>query len=475
MKQKSSPTVIFYGLIAAALFLCAAGSVAGSTPSQQQGRRPPKIADDETPPAAPPRGSNRTRSNTKTGRNKNTTTTRLSRNGTGASGVRTPPHGSRTGTANGAPPRTTTRNGPRASSPPTQLQVTFVTGAPGTSIMQNFGDGRHTNLGVTHGDGKLTVQLPRGLHAITASHPTLGKHRQNVEVRAGNNNTFNFKLAGQPAANVNASGSIEDVFRRFLDPKQTDAVTAKDWQSVQQQAAALLLNSPLNMQLRVQSLFAEGQVAYLSGNHGQAVTAFNNAALAMPDSALAFYGLGNAYLATNQLSEAARSYQRVMQINNAFAMAYRGFADVLARQGKNEEAQKYYERARTLGYSSAVANHNAARSLMKQQRWTQALKELSELVKKQPQVELFLDIGDCYVGMKQLHSAARAYQSAIQLSPQSALAHYKYGEVMYESREYAPAFEALEKSLVLDQQGTTINRRRARDLANKSAERLRRM
>lgn len=455
MKQKSSPSVILSGLFAAALFVCSAGSAASLTLAQQQGKPRPKIADDETtPPAAPPPRTNRTRPTTKSIRNKNTTRT-------GSTGSRT--------TAP-APSRTA----PRASSPSPLLHVTFVTGTAGATITQNFVDGRHTTLGVTHTDGRLTVPLARGLHMITATHPSLGTHRQSVDVRAGST-TFNFKLAGQPLVTLYAGGNIEDVFRRFLDPRQTDAVTSKDWQFVQQQAAAQLLQNPLNSQLRVQSLFAEGQVAFLSGNHGEAVTAFNNAALAMPDSALAFYGLGNAYLATNQLSEAGRSYQRVMQINSTFAMAYRGFADVLARQGKNEEAQKYYERARALGYSSAVANHNAARSLMKQQRWSQALKELSELVKMQPQAELFLDIGECYVGLKQLHSAARAYQSAIELSPQSALAHYKYGEVMYESREYAQAFESLEKSLVLDQQGTTINRRRARDLANKSSERLRKM
>lgn len=454
MRQKSSPTIIFSGLFAAALFLCPASSAAGLTLAEQ-GKPRPKIADDETPPPAPSRNSNRTRS-AKSGKSRSMTT-RLTRTGS-------------TGTRTAAPP-----TAPRVSTLAPPLLITFVTGASGTSITQNFADGRHANLGVTNAEGKLAVQLPPGVHVFTATHPNLGTHRQNVEVRAGNT-TFHFRLAGQPA-NASVSGSIEDVFRRFLDPKQTDAVTAKDWQFVQQQATALLINSPLNMQLRVQALFAEGQVAYLSGNYGEAVNAFNNAALAIPDSALAFYGLGNAYLATNQLSEAGRSYQRVMQINNALAMGYRGYADVLARQGKNGEAQKYYERARMLGYTSAVANHNAARSLMKQQRWLPALRELSELVKKQPQPELFLDIGDCYVGMKQLLSAARSYQSAIQLSPQSALAHYKYGEVMYESREYAQAFKSLDKSIALDQQGTspTINRRRARDLANKAAERLRKM
>ncbi|HEY0078971.1 MAG TPA: tetratricopeptide repeat protein [Pyrinomonadaceae bacterium] len=453
MKQKSSHSIVFYALIVAALFLCSTASVQTSALAQQPtGQRKPKIAEDEkTPHPTPTPRPNNTRPG-KVNRNKGTP--RTTRPGT----VATPPRATQTTQA-------------------TMLLVTFATQTPGASIVQNLGDGRHTNLGTTGADGRLIVQLARGTYMITASHPSFSASRQYVEVRPGNT-TFNFQLGAQPAsqpATASAGGSIEDVFRRFLDPRQTDAVTLKDWQFVQQRAVALLIDSPFNIQLRVQALFAEGQAAYLSGDYGHALTAFNNAALALPDSALAFYGLGNAYLATNQLSEAGRAYQRAVQINGTLAMAHNGYAEALARQGKNEEAQRYYERARALGYTSATASHNAARILMKQGRWTQALRELSELVKKRPQVELFIDIGDCYVGMKQLLSAARAYQSAMQLNPQSALAHYKYGEVMFESREYQTALESLEKSLVLDQQGTVINRRRARDLANKSAERLRRM
>jgi superkiller protein 3 len=214
-------------------------------------------------------------------------------------------------------------------------------------------------------------------------------------------------------------------------------------------------------------------LAFLRRDYQRAVVDFNTAALKLPSSALAYYGLGNAYLGNNQLGEAARAFQRAAELGPQLAIVYKGWGDVLARQNKNREALRYYERARVLGYTSTATRQVAARILLKERRWAQALKELSEVSKTSPSAEVFVGIGDAYVGLGQPLSAAPAYRRALELDPKSATAHFKFGELAYAQREYAAAVESLERALALDPAGALIDRGRARDTLGKAAAKAR--
>ncbi|HEV2802378.1 MAG TPA: tetratricopeptide repeat protein [Pyrinomonadaceae bacterium] len=372
-------------------------------------------------------------------------------------------------------PRRTSAAPPAAATTPPRtpvlLDVTFVTGVAESDIFVHAPGGKLQSLGRTGADGKLRTRMPRGAYIVTASRAGYNAQRQQINVQTGSANFF-LNLSGMPLPGTVASPA--EILRRFSDPRQTDSVTADEWQSVQQQTAAAFAANPGDAQVRAQSLFAEGQLAYLKRDYAGALVAFNNSALALPTSALAYYGLGNAYLATNQLPEAARAYSRAVELDGQLAMAYRGVGDVLTRQGKNKDALAYYERAKALGYFSPGAALNTGRNLMRLGRWTEAARELAAVAKAQPTAEVFIALGDCYAQLKQPLSAAPAYRRAIELDPQSAQAHARYGEVMYESREYAAAAEALERALALDRAGASINRARARKMADEAASKARR-
>lgn len=384
-------------------------------------------------------------------------------------------------TREGRKPRTTpTRTpAPRQSA---AYAVTFITGVPDSDIFAQRGDARMQRLGRTGADGRLVARLSAGVHNITASRTGFRTERRLIEVRPGNTTIFNFNLtkgttpnATGVAVNAPPPPPPSEVIRRFLDPKLTDSVTPADWQAAQTQAAALYALNSLEPQLEVQALFTDGQLAFLRRDYKSAIASFNNAALVMPSSALSYYGLGNAYLASAQLSEAYRAYQRAIELNPQLSLAHKGMGDVLSRQGKNKEAYGYYERARVLGYASPETNLSAARTLLKQRRWSQALREFLVISRTHPTAEVYIGIGDCYLGLKQQFSAAPAYQKAVELDPKSALAHYKYGALVYEGREYASAAAALERALELDPAGAVIDRDRAREMAAKAAQKMRAM
>jgi tetratricopeptide (TPR) repeat protein len=380
-------------------------------------------------------------------------------------------------------PRRKRTPAPRSNSPGETMQATapleviFYTGLAESDVYLNQSPTAMQKLGRSGADGRLMTRLPRGLHTVTASRPGSRIERRQIDVRPGST-TFIFNLslpapASPVGSNVAAPMTAGDVFRRYLDPKQTDAVTAAEWQLAQAETAAAFAANPLDPQVEAQALFARGQLAFLRRDFARAIIDFNAAALKLPSSALAFYGLGNSYLGLGRLGEAARAYQQATEISPQLAMAYKGWGDVLARQNKNREALRYYERARVLGYTSSDTRQVAARILLKERRWSEALRELLDVSKVAPTAEVFVGIGDAYVGLGQPLSAAPAYRRALELDPKSAAAHYKFGELAYAQREYTAAAESFERALALDPAGALIDRGRARELANKAAAKAR--
>ncbi|HEX8294224.1 MAG TPA: tetratricopeptide repeat protein, partial [Pyrinomonadaceae bacterium] len=224
-----------------------------------------------------------------------------------------------------------------AAAPP--LEVTFYTGLAEADVFLNQSPTAMYKLGRSGADGRLVARLPRGLHTVTASRPGSRIERRQIDVRPGSTsfvlNLSDAAPASPVGSNVAAPVTAGDVFRRYLDPKRTDGVTAAEWQLAQSETAAAFAANPLDPQVEAQALFARGQLAYLRRDFARAVLDFNTAALKLPNSALAYYGLGNAYLGAGRLGEAARAYQQAAQISPQLAMAYKGWGDVLARQNKN--------------------------------------------------------------------------------------------------------------------------------------------
>jgi tetratricopeptide (TPR) repeat protein len=393
-----------------------------------------------------------------------------------------------------------TRNGNRRRTRPAPvaapLEVVFTTDLPDSDIFLNSPGGTAQKLGKTDAEGKLTVKLPRGSHSVTVSHIGQRTERLQIDVRPGNTN-FSFIVAlPTPQANAvaakpdetpapvddaaakeaEAANAVEEVIKRHLDAQQTGNVSASDWQLVETYNNAGLEKDPANTNHKARALFAQGQLAYLRGDYAGALVAFNKAVLAEPELVAAHYSLGNAYLATNQPAQAVKAYQRAVELNQELALAYKGLGDAYTKQGKTKEANSYYARAKRLGPATSTAsNLDSTILLMRRKQWSAALRELLEISKTQPTADVFIYIGDCYDELKQPLSASQAYHKATEIDPKSALAAYRYGEKMFELREFASAMDALERALALDQTGVTINRKRAREMANQAAEQLRKM
>lgn len=321
------------------------------------------------------------------------------------------------------------------------------------------------------------------------------------------------KTVAQPAATVESPAQI---IERFMNYNQSASVQPKDWESVIKQNTQSLQSNPNDINAKAQMLTAQGELAYLRGDYSNALVQFNAASQVLPNSALPHYGIGKVYLITKQPAEAEKSFEQAIKLNKTFALAYKGMGDALTAQGKVKKAKEYYADAGKVGVSSgslyvnasssgqtpAVSSPNVsnvsatnqrpqpaqpsvgaspsayqnelktAKTLTAKKKWKESLDKLLPLAQTNPNADLYIAIGENYVGLEQMLSAQQAFRKATEFNPNSALAFYKSGQVLFEMNEYKAAAEAFEKSLILDQRGSFINRREARRMADKANEKF---
>lgn len=324
-------------------------------------------------------------------------------------------------------------------------------------------------------------------------------------------NSVRSTVTPTPAPPVAVTESSNQIITRFMDFQQTGSVTQKDWDSVVKQSTQALQANPNDTNAKAQMLIAQGELAYSRSDYSNALIHFNGASQVMSNSALPSYGIGKVYLATRQPSEAENSFEKAIKLNRSFALAYKGVGDALTAQGKAGKAKEYYENAAKLGLAggnvvrpsipqntqrtpvanvasnvnSASVNANSvnaasgyqvelrnARALTAKRKWQDSLNKLQPLAQSNPTADVYMAMGDNYIGMEQMLSAQQAFRKATEINPSSALAFYKTGTVLLEMNEYKAAAEAFEKSLILDTRGTTINRREARKMADRANDKL---
>jgi tetratricopeptide (TPR) repeat protein len=292
-----------------------------------------------------------------------------------------------------------------------------------------------------------------------------------------------------------------EILRRYMDFQQTETVTAKDWEIIVAQANMALQANPSDSMTKAQLFVAQGQLAFIRGDFSNALIQFNAASDALPESALPQYGIGKVYLATKQPNEAENAFEKAVKIDKNFALGYKGIGDALTAQGKTKKAQEYFKQAAKIGLSngngivaantnqtqnnsinqavSQTANSqqtayemelNEAKKLTVRKKWQASLDKLNALTGTNSTADVYVAIGDNYVGMEQWLSAQQSFRKATEVSADSAVAFYKLGSVLFQLNEFQASHDAFEKSLILDQQGKTINRQLARKMADKASE-----
>lgn len=363
-----------------------------------------------------------------------------------------------------------------------ESSITFVSDVPGTEISI---DG--ILVGKIGDTKKLTTRVKKGQHKATAS--LKGYNSQSITISVFADRATHAINLGKPIpapaplptpiAKVLPSPdpppsppapSADEIIRRFINPNETNKLRAEDWKEVITQSEETLTREPTNVQVTARLHLARGQVAYLDRNYAESLSEFNRAIEALPLSGIAYYALGNAYLATNQPLQANKSYQKAAELTpEAAAVSQKGIGDGLTKMAKGNEANVSYKRARDLGYFSPDINKSIAVNLIEDKQWQKALSELGEIEDSETSAEIQLYLGECYENLKRPLSAYRAYAAASKLDPNSTVAFSKLGDLLFELNEFPEAKEAYERALALDTTGIVINRQLVRKQADRAA------
>jgi len=245
----------------------------------------------------------------------------------------------------------------KAKSPrPPESSVTIVSDVPGTEISI---DG--TVVGKIDETKKLTTKVKRGQHKATAS--LKGYHSQSIIISVFAERSTHTLSLGKPipapaplptpvakvapTPELPPPPSVDDIIRRFINPNETKTLSSEDWNQVIAQSEETLKKEPANAQVIARLHLARGQLAFLNRNYAESLSEFNRAIEALPLSGIAYYGLGNAYLATNQPQQAHKTYQKATELTpEVAAVAQKGIGDDLTRLATSNEADNSYMRAR---------------------------------------------------------------------------------------------------------------------------------
>ena len=366
---------------------------------------------------------------------------------------------------------------------------------------------------------KKTTKTVKKKSATTAASTTSATTPVSVPVTTATTTTSSTTPVNTPATtNVSTPFNNQstvtqtpvEILKRFIDFQQSSGVTARDWESVVAQTNTSLQENPNDTTVKAQLFVAQGQLAFMRGDFANALIHFNAAAEVLPASALPHYGIGKVYLATKQPAEAEEAFQRAIKNDKNFALAYKGMGEVMTAQNKAKRADYYFKQAAKIGLANASTvvpqqqqqntstqnNQNVqnsvpttgssgaltltpyqaelkeAKKLTARKKWQASLDKLESLSKTDQTAEVFMAMGENYLGMRQFLSAQQAFRKATEIDPKSAVAFFKLGSVLFELNEFQSAHESFEKALILDQQGTTINRQIVRKWADRANERV---
>jgi tetratricopeptide (TPR) repeat protein len=273
------------------------------------------------------------------------------------------------------------------------------------------------------------------------------------------------------------SQNIDSIFTRFSDAKQTDNVTLKDWMYVYQQTGQNeILPGYSREKINLVNKFAEGQISLLQSNYLQAINSFEGAvsnSLLLKDklkenSQIPYYGLGLAYFASKDYKRALDSFLRVIKIEPKFAVAYSRIGDALKASGRGKEALGYYLSAHKYGYKTFESSLALANNLKLYESYYEASLLYQELGNEKPLFEIYLNLGDCFVELKQNIRALDSYRRAVEIDPKAPLGHLRLGNMYSESKDFQVAIESWQKSLDLDKEGKVINRKKVEEMIKKA-------
>jgi tetratricopeptide (TPR) repeat protein len=158
---------------------------------------------------------------------------------------------------------------------------------------------------------------------------------------------------------------------------------------------------------------------------------------------------GCLYLQKQIWDEAAREFNKAIQMEADYAEAYNNLGLTLMYMNKLTEAVEHLQYTLRLFPGWHIAEANLGLAYMRLGRYEEAVQQFERALAQKPQCPVYLALGDCLAALNRVDQAITAYNKAKDLFPKSDLAYYRIGMLQARQNRIDEAEVALSKSLEL--------------------------
>jgi tetratricopeptide (TPR) repeat protein len=179
-----------------------------------------------------------------------------------------------------------------------------------------------------------------------------------------------------------------------------------------------------------------------------ALTSYDRALKARPDSAEALFNQGNTLHDLGRFEDALASYDRALQVRPNYAKALSNRGLVLRELGRFEDALNSYDRVLRANPDSAEALASRGATLHEMKRFEEALINHDRALAVRPDfVEALNNRGLTLQELKRFAEALESYDRALAMRPDHVEALNNRGLVLHDLKRFAEALESYDRAL----------------------------
>ena len=225
--------------------------------------------------------------------------------------------------------------------------------------------------------------LPKsGQYLVVASKDGVGSDENRAVVKIGNFTTLNFKLS----------------------------------------ARARVSEEQAQKNAQIKKFFEEGVAAAQSGNHQAAVTAFNNAAVAMPTCADCYFNIGVSQQQMKNSADAEAAFKKAIELRPSYPEAYNALAALYTADKKMDLAAEASAKAAELSVASGGGNadslYSAGVGLWNANKFPEAGSTFEAAIKADPNhADSHFMLGKVNLNLGKLKEAAVEFETYLKLQP----------------------------------------------------------
>lgn len=198
---------------------------------------------------------------------------------------------------------------------------------------------------------------------------------------------------------------------------------------------------------------AKAEELAAQNNPRAAIEAFRQALALKPDSLDAQLGLADSLHDAKDYLNADAEYQKIIASNQNSAEAHRGRGDTLYELKRYDEAVNEYQAAIRAGASDAGVFNNLANAYFRtgtRENRDRAIENYRKAIEKQPTwPDAYAGLANALRVQKQMTEAQQAIEKALQIAPNSSLAHSVAGRVYADLNDFARANAEGQKAIDL--------------------------